>query len=96
MANYLANTYYKLVRDGKLNVGYFGGTCDIMQSHKKLAAQNMVAVIDGVTYGPLLCTKKDHSCIHITITKNLDDTKHKVVLKNIDGGKFRLIKLFMA
>lgn len=41
----------------------------------------MVAVIDGVTYGALLCTKKEHSCIHITVVKNLDDTKYKVALK---------------
>lgn len=68
----------------------------IETSPEGVAAKNMVAIIDGETYGPLPCTKQDHSLIHITCAKDLKDGLHKVTLKNLSGGKFRLSKLFMA
>ena len=68
----------------------------IETSPSDIAAKNMVAVIDGETYGPLQCTKQDHSLIHITCAKDLKEGLHQVTLKNLSGGKFRLSKLFMA
>lgn len=60
------------------------------------APKNLVAEIDGKIYGPLDCTKEDCSLIHVTIAGDLPATHHTVKLRNIDGGKFRLVKIFTA
>lgn len=77
----------------------FDGTYLGMWIESRPAAQapkNLVAEIDGEIHGPLDCSKEDCSLIHVTIAGELKSGHHLVKLKNIDGGKFRLVRIFTA